>query len=162
VEDGSKVFQIRVVGGLSLAIPILKGPQGDGYTFQIIDVQQRMMGFYQYSGLAIALPSPPGLPISFTGVGPLKTFKTSEPVRLTDFQGHAHLYQDPGSTVGPVSLFGTLRLSFESKNLLRAHARVIPSIVPIDGGPGLQTPSFGSAPVSGVLSLYGRIIPFKG
>lgn len=160
VEAGSKEFKIRVAGGLSSAIPVLKGPQGDFYMFQIIDVQQRTMGFYLYGAVGLALPSLPGLPVSFTGVGPLSSFRTTEPVSLMDFEGRATLFQDPGLTIGPKSIEGTLRLSFDSAHLLRAHARVVPGIVPIEGGAGLQSPSTGSVS-PGFLSLQGKIVPFR-
>lgn len=163
VVAGATEFNIRVVGGLSVTFPALKGPQADGYMFQIIDVKNARAMFFSYTAMAIALPSLPGLPISFTGVGPLTKFSTSQPINLFQFEGPATLFQDPGgASFGPLSTPAKLRLSFDSKNILRAGARVIPSIVPMESGPGLQTLSTGSAPVAGVLVRQSKEIPFTG
>lgn len=116
--------------------------------------------FFSYSAVGVATPSPPGLPVSFTGVGPLADFRTTAPVQIFQFEGPATLFQDPGATIGPKSAGGTMRLSFDTKNLLRAGARVIPGIVPMDGGPGLQTPSTGSVS-PGVLVRQSKEVPFK-
>lgn len=163
ILPGSTRFKIRVAGGLSAAIPILKGPQADGYMFQIVDVKNAKSMFFSFTAIGVAIPSLPGLPVSFTGVGPLADFSTTAPVQLFQFEGPCQLFQDWGATIGPFSTpYGKMRLSFDTNKLLfDVGARVIPSIVPMEGGPGLQTPSTGSAS-PGVLVRQSREVPFTG
>lgn len=158
---GTTQFQIRVVGGLSVAPPVLKGAQSDGYVFQIVDLQHSKFMLYRYTGIAVALPSLPGLPFSFTAPGPFAPFTTSGPVQLFEFEGPATLFQDPGATLGNKSVPSKIRLSFDTRTLPERGVRVTPSLVPMDGGPGLQAPSMGSAPVVGRLVRQSLEMPFK-
>lgn len=154
--DTSTEFQIRVLAGASGG---LLGSNFDDYTFEIVDTRRNVGAKFLYLGAGLSVPNPiPGLPVSQTKAGDFTPFRTSAPVRLADFDGAAQLYQDYGATLGSWSAEGTFRLSIESNRLPRAGARVIPSIIPISGGWGLQTPSTGSVS-AGTLRMQGASTP---
>lgn len=156
VDDTSTEFKIRVVGGASGG---RWGANFDDYTFEIIDIRRSIGAKFLYFGEGMTIPLPlPGLPVSQVGAGGFTSFRTSAPVRLVDFDGTAELYQDPGAALGPFSAGGTYRLSIESKSLTRAGAWVIPSIIAMSGGWGLETPSTGSA-TFGLLKMQGTSTP---
>jgi hypothetical protein len=155
--DGSTNFQIQLIRGASYG---KIGVQFDTYEFKIIDAKSRQAAIYVYSAFGGALPLP-GFPLSVVETpGPPFPFRTSQPVRLPDFEGSAELSGDPGMTKGNVSIGGTLRLSLSTDNLTRKAAYVIPSLLPLSGGAGFQ---MSSAPSSskGVFKLV-KIVPFTG
>lgn len=156
VDDTSTEFQIRLVAGASGG---LEGSNFDDYTFEIVDTRRNISARFLYLGAGLTIPLP-GLPVSQAKMGPFTPFQTNAPVRLLDFDGAAQLYQDPGVTIGPWTPedFGTFRLSIESNRLAAAGARVIPSLIPISGGWGLQTPSLGSVS-AGTLRMQGTSTP---
>ncbi|MBW8726231.1 MAG: hypothetical protein JF625_13875 [Inquilinus limosus] len=157
--DTSTEFQIRVLAGASGGV---YAANFDDYTFEIVDTRRNVGAKFLFIGAGLSLtavvPQIPGLPVSQTKAGNFTPFRTSAPVRLADFAGWAQLYQDPGATLGSWSVAGTLRLSIESDRVVAAGARVMPSIIPISGGWGLQTASLGSASV-GRLSMEGAPTP---
>ncbi|MGK9234101.1 hypothetical protein KXS07_17510 [Inquilinus limosus] len=156
LDDTSTEFQIRVLAGASGG---LRGANLDDYTFEIVDTRRNVGARFLFLGAGLSAPNPiPGLPVSQTKAGDFTPFRTSAPVRLADFEGWAQLFQDPGATLGPLSVWGTLRLSIESDRLATAGARVMPSTIPIPGGWGLQTPSLGSASM-GRLRMQGAPTP---
>jgi outer membrane protein OmpA-like peptidoglycan-associated protein len=157
VVDGATNFKIRVMHGTSASKFMA---QVDAYEFQIIDAKARQAAIYAYGavGLGLSLLS---LPVSTAEKpGPLFSFTTSQPVRLPDFEGSASLYQDPGVSQGRMSTGGTIRLNLTSDNLTQKGARVIPSILPLEGGPGMQF-SLGVSASSGAFKLV-KIVPFTG
>lgn len=156
VVTAATQFEIRVVGGGSASIIL----QGDYYFFQIVDLVRRQTAFYQYTGLAVAIPGIPGLPGSLTKAGPPTKFRTTRPAELHQFNSKASLYQDPGATGGSASVGGTLRLMIEEMHDFDGFIFTVPRLIPIEGGSGIQSPGLGSIPVSGLLALISRIYPF--
>lgn len=144
-DDGrSTEFKIRVLGGASASYYA----QADDYTFEIVDTKHDVGATFLYYGFGGTIPLPPQIPsIPFSQVkaGPFTPFRTTAPVFLSDFDGAAELYQDPGIAYGWDSMGGTYRLVIESTSLYKAGVSVRPSIIPISGGFGLATPSAGSA-----------------
>jgi len=155
---GSTQFEIRVVGGGSGSIVI----QTDNYFFQIVNLTERLTAFYFYTGAGIGLSIPkiPG-PGSVTKAGPPTRFHTTRPVQLHAFNSRASLYQDPGATVGPVSVGGTMRLALREVLDNFGIVGTRPSTIPIGGGAGIQMPGLGSAS-EGVLALSSAVFPFNG
>jgi hypothetical protein len=151
-------FEIRVVGGGSASFLV----QVDNYFFQIVDLTKRRTAFYFYTGGGggFSIPKIPG-PGSVTKSGPPKSFTTTRNVELYMFNSRATLYQDPGATVGPISIGGTLRLYI--REIVDASGLVFtrPGIIPIEGGAGIQMPGLGSV-TEGVLSQVSDVFPFTG
>lgn len=151
-------FEIRVVGGFSASALI----QADNYFFQIVDLTRRKTAFYFYTGvgIGISIPKIPG-PGSATKSGPPTAFRTTRDAQLYMFNSKASLYQDPGATIGPFSVGGTLRLTIkeiiDSSGLIATR----PGTIAIEGGSGIQMPGLGSAS-EGVLALASDIFPFTG
>lgn len=160
----STTFEIRVVGGLSGSALA----QADNYIFQIVDLTRRKTAFYHYTGvgLGLSIPKIPG-PGSVTKVGPPTKFQTSRSVELYQFNAAANLLQMPGATLGSLSVWGTLKLTFgEIKNAYPQYASdiyvmIIPMTISIEGGSGIQMPGLGSS-TWGVLALQGQVYPFSG
>jgi hypothetical protein len=151
-------FEIRLVGGGSASAIA----QADNFLFQIVDLTRRETSFYWYTGfgLGLAIPKIPG-PGSMSFTGPPSKFTTTRDARLHMFNSRASLFQDPGATLGSLSLGGTLRLSikeiFDHSGLIFTH----PSLIPIEGGSGIQMPGIGSA-TEGVLAQASGVFPFTG
>jgi hypothetical protein len=150
------MFEIRVVGGGSASVFL----QTDNYFFQIVDQGRRQTAFYFYTGggLGVSIPKIPG-PGSITWTGPMAPFRTSRPAELHQFNSKASLYQDPGTTIGPFSTGGTLRLTIHEIHDASGLIFTDPRIIPIEGGWGVQPPGLGSA-TEGVLALASPILPF--
>ena len=155
---GSTEFEIRVVGGGSASVLA----QADFFYFQIVDLSNRLTAFYFYTGggLGISIPKVPG-PGSATKAGKPTRFTTGRPVQLHAFNSRASLFQDPGATAGPVSVGGTLRVHFEEVHDHLGFVGTRPSIIPIEGGAGIQMPGLGSA-TKGVFALASSVFPFTG
>ncbi len=153
---GSTTFEIRVVGGGSASIII----QADNYFFQIVDVPRRRTAFFLYTGggIGISIPKIPG-PGSTTKAGPPTRFYTTRPTSLHMLNSKASLYQDPGATLGPASVGGTMRLSIKEIHDHLGWIGTAPGIIPIEGGPGIQMPGIGSSS-EGVLALVSQVLPF--
>lgn len=151
-------FEIRVVGGGSASVVA----QADYYFFQIVDLVRRQTAFFYYTGVGIGIPIPmvPSAG-SVTKSGPPKKFRTTRPAELYQFNSKASLYQDPGATIGPKSVGGTLRLSIKDIHDRSGFISTIPSMIPIEGGAGIQMPGLGSAS-EGVLALVSAVFPFTG
>jgi hypothetical protein len=151
-------FEIRVVGGGSASVVA----QADNYFFQIVDLVRRQTAFYLYTGLGIGLSIPkiPG-PGSVTRAGPPARFHTSRQTELHQFNSRASLYQDPGATIGPYSVGGTLRLAIKEITDSAGLIATRPGIIPIEGGADVQMPGLGSAS-EGVLAWQGHLFPFTG
>jgi len=154
-------FEIRVVGGGSASALI----QADNYFFQIVDLTRRKTAFYLYTGVGLGISIPKisriSRPGSVTKSGPPTAFRTTRDAQLYMFNSQASLYQDPGATIGPLSVGGTLRLTikeiFDSSGVIFTH----PPTIPISGGSGVQMPGLWSAS-EGVLALASDIFPFTG
>jgi hypothetical protein len=154
VNDTSMEFKIRLIRGGTLGA---KGGIIDSYYFDIIDTKRSVGARFHYFGMGGTLPVP-GLPVAMVDHGPFTPFRTTAPVRLSDFSGSAELFQDPGVAAGPVSIGGTYNLSIESRNLTEVGATVRPGIIPISGGFGIESPSPGSAS-KGLLKMEGTSSP---
>ncbi|MGE4545692.1 MAG: hypothetical protein AB7D06_16490 [Pedobacter sp.] len=148
-------FEIKVVAGGSASLFL----QADNYVFQISDLTRRQTAFFFYTGggLGISIPKIPG-PGSMTKAGPPTPFRTSRPAELHQFNSKASLYQDPGMTVGPFSAGGTLRLRIYEIHDSTGLVFTSPSILPIEGGWGIQMPGLGSAS-EGILALASAVFP---
>jgi hypothetical protein len=151
-------YEIRVVGGFSASALA----QADNYFFQIVDLVRHKTAFYHYTGfgLGISIPKIPG-PGSVTKAGPPTKFLTTRHTELYQFNSRASLFQDPGATVGPYSVGGTLRLAIKEIQDSAGLISTVPSIIPIGGGSGIQMPGLGSVS-EGVLAWQGQIFPFTG
>lgn len=159
VDPGSTRFEIRVVGGGSASI----GLATDDYFFQIVDLDKQQTAFFLYTGagFSISVPKIPG-PGSLSYSGPPAPFTTSIAVELHQFNSKATLTQDPGITIGPLSVGGTFRLSIDE--ILDAGgslAATRPSPIPIEGGSGIQMPGIISV-TEGVFALASDVFPFTG
>jgi hypothetical protein len=151
-------FEIRVVGGGSASAVV----QADNYIFQIVDLVRRQTAFYHYTGvgLGLSIPKIPG-PGSMTWAGPPAKFRTTRSAELYQFNSRAILEQDPGATIGPASVGGTLKLKFTDIRDFDGKIFTIPITIPIEGGSGVQMPGAGSL-TDGVLALATSIFPFAG
>jgi hypothetical protein len=164
-DDGlSEEFGVRVLQGKSADG---KGFQVDFIDFEFIDVTHRTAVTMSYKGVGGALPSIPLLPGSSVKDGPVKRFKTTARVFLTDFSGRAQIFQDPsGGAFGKFSIAGTLRLAIESEALVLKSARlkgegITRNIVPLEGGTEFQSPGLGSASI-GRLTVVGKVRRHEG
>ena len=155
---GANTFEIRVVAGASAA----KILQIDGYVFQIVDLTRQQTAFFAYAGagVSLAIPSLPGLLVSGLAAGPAVAFRTDRSVNLSQFACRAALLQDPGVSLG-LGLGGTLRLALKDMRDSAGPIGTKPRIIPIESGPGISSPSLGSAS-DGVLKLVGSVMPFTG
>lgn len=158
IVTASTQFEIRVVGGGSASIIV----QADNYLFQIVDLVRRKTAFFLYTGggLGISIPKIPG-PGSVTKAGPPTKFSTTRPAELHQFNSKASLFQDPGATIGPASVGGTMRLTIEEIHDFSGLISTRPSIIPIAGGSGIQMPGLGSVS-KGVLAKVSDVFPFTG
>lgn len=151
-------FEIRVVGGGSASIIA----QTDDYFFQIVDLVRRTTAFFFYTGggVGISIPKIPG-PGSVTMTGPTTRFHTTRDASLYMFNSKASMYQDPGATIGPWSVGGTIRLSIEEIVDGDGMIFTVPGLIPIEGGSGIQMPGLGSV-TTGVLAKTTPDWPFTG
>jgi hypothetical protein len=151
-------FEIRVVGGGSASILA----QADNYFFQIVDVMRHKTAFYFYTGLGIgiSIPKIPG-PGSMTKTGPPTKFRTTRHTELYQFNSRASLFQDPGATIGSLSVMGTMRLTIKEIQDSAGLISTLPGTIPIESGWGIQMPGLGSA-TEGVLAWQGVVYPFTG
>jgi hypothetical protein len=145
------------VGGGSASILA----QADNYFFQIVDVMRHQTAFYFYTGVAVPFPSIPFSQGSVTKTGPPTKFRTTRHTELHQFNSKASLYQDPGATLGNLSVGGTLRLTIKDIQDASGLISTIPGTIPIEGGSGFQMPGLGSAG-EGVLAWQGQVFPFTG
>jgi hypothetical protein len=157
----TKFWNVRVVGGTSIAPPALKGGQSDSFFFQIVDRGTKQTAFFLYIGGGLAIPTViPSPPMSVTKMGDWsKQFKTVGVMELPDFVGAAQLFQDPGATAGPLSVGGDMHLSFDSDTITRHGTLVVPHIVQMPSGSGISL-SAGSV-TKGKLILTGGVMPFS-
>jgi hypothetical protein len=151
-------FEIRLVGGGSASVI----GQADYYFFQITNARLRQTAFFFYTGggVGLSLPKIPG-PGSMSYAGPVTQFRTSSHTELHMFNSKAELIQQPGVTVGGVSLGGKFGLKLMS---IWDGTRIItttPDPLMIEGGKGLQMPGLGSR-TKGVLALASEVWPFTG
>lgn len=154
----STEFEIRVVGGGSASLIA----QADYYFFQIVDLVRKKTCFFFYTGagVGISVPKIPG-PGSVTKMGPPTKFTTTRDAQLHQFNSPAQLFQDAGLTAGSISLGGTLRLSIDEVKDNVGIIGVRPSIIPIEGGSGIQMPGLGSAS-KGTLAKVSDVFEFTG
>jgi hypothetical protein len=103
---GSTQWRIRVFKGAGASIVIF---EGDAIVFQIVDDVQGQCGVFYYLGAGISIPglkvSTPG---SISNASPFVEFTTIRPVFLDSFTGEASFYQNPGASIGPYSVGGTI------------------------------------------------------
>jgi hypothetical protein len=126
VSTGSRHFKIRIIGGVSGGF---KGPAGDAYFFQIVDIPKRTQAIFSYVGGGLSIPTPFPLPISDARNGEFTEFHTSRGEVLASFAGRASFYQDPGISLGPLSLGGTYHLSLRSRTLISHLTLLNPSLL---------------------------------
>lgn len=80
----SDEFKIRMLGGLTGSL----GPwQTENLFFQIWDPRNHLTAFYTYSGTGSGRGVIPRIPVSVTLRGPWNSFKTSAPIRVSQFAG---------------------------------------------------------------------------
>jgi hypothetical protein len=135
---GSTQWRIRVFKGAGASIVIF---EGDAIVFQIVDDVQGQCGVFYYLGAGISIP---GLKISTPGsisnASPFVEFTTTRPVYLNSFTGEADFFQDPGASVGPYSVWGTVYLGPLSTKLRRLPGTrstvVVPEVIPMSPGSG--------------------------
>lgn len=154
----STQFEIRVVGGGSMSAVI----QADDYIFQIVDLARSKTAFYFYTGVGVGLSIPkiPG-PGSMTYAGPPTKFGTSRSAELHMFNSRAVLSQEPGATIGRLSIDGALGLRMTGVSDFAGRIFTVPITIKIEGGPGIQMPGAGSV-TEGVLAMATPVWPFTG
>lgn len=163
VVPHSKHWKIRSVGSASYgASEYGVGGSLGGTWFQIVDKERREIADFVQGGVNFTIGIPGFPDFSFTDEGPWTDFETSEAVDLSDFQGSAALYQDPGVEVGSWSVGGTMRLAIDSDRLLGKGARITPhSILGITSGSGVSSPGL-SIGIPGPFKMVGTSKPFSG
>jgi hypothetical protein len=136
---GSTQFKVRIFAAAGASIFI----EGDAMVFQIVDVTNVQCGVYYYLGAGVSIPGLKfSLPGSIAKAGPFADFSTSRPVWLDSFTGEASVYQNPGASVGPLSIGGTVYLAPTSPRLRRLPGTrstvVVPELIPMSTGSGFS------------------------
>jgi hypothetical protein len=101
----SDQFKIRQLGALAGTV----GPfHRDNTFFQIADPRNKVTAFYTYSGAGAGKGLIPKTPISVTLKGPWNNFRTSSPIRVSQFEGLASFDSAGGgrATINLLTIMG--------------------------------------------------------